>query len=110
MQFATGWMLSRASSDDGKVVFAGSLSSNVGVSENGGKSWSQIEWPQPDAGQYGVPGAIGSFCATSIAVGPNSARWRVERNPRAVVDITGDDRADIVGFGDTPAYGPRAVR
>jgi len=54
-----------------------------------------------------VPGAMGGYCATSIAVGPNSARWLVERNPRAVVDITGDGRADIVGFGDTGVWTAR---
>ena len=106
-QFTTGRMLSLASSDDGQLVLAGSLSSNVWVSEDGGESWSQIEWPQPAAGQFGVPGAMGGFCATSVAVGPNSARWLVERNPRAVVDITGDHRADIVGFGDTGVWTAR---
>ena len=88
-------------------MFSGSLSSDVWVSDNGGEFWSQIEWPQPDAGQFGVPGAIGGFCVTSIAVGPDSARWRVERNPRAVADITGDRCADIVGFGDTGVWTAR---
>ena len=106
-QFTTGRMLSLGSSDDGRLVFSGSLSSDVWVSDNGGESWSQIEWPQPDAGQFGVPGAIGGFCVTSIAVGPDLARWRVERNPRAVADITGDRCADIVGFGDTGVWTAR---
>ncbi|WP_198161220.1 FG-GAP repeat domain-containing protein, partial [Variovorax sp. WDL1] len=26
--------------------------------------------------------------------------WRVERHPRFLADMTGDGRADIVGFGD----------
>ena len=78
-QFSTGRMLSVASSDDGKLVFAGSLSSNVWVSEDGGEHWSQLEWPQPPAGQFGVPGAMGGYCVTSLAVGPESARWRVDR-------------------------------
>ncbi|EFC79957.1 VCBS repeat-containing protein, partial [Parafrankia sp. EUN1f] len=26
--------------------------------------------------------------------------WRVETNPRELADINGDDRADIVGFGN----------
>jgi hypothetical protein len=60
-QFTTGRMLSVASSDDGQLVFAGSFSSNLWVSEDGGESWSQIQWPQPDAGQFGVPGAIGGY-------------------------------------------------
>jgi hypothetical protein len=103
-QNTSGRMLSLASSDDGKLVFAGSLSSNLWVSEDGGESWLQLEWPQPDAGQFGVPGAIGGSCATSIAVGPDCARWLVERNPRAVIDISGEDLADIVGFGDTGVW------
>src|SRR5256885_1476187 len=78
-QFTTGRMLSVASSDDGQLVFAGSFSSSLWVSEDGGESWSQIQWPQPDAGQFGVPGAIGGYCVPSVAVGPNSARWFAER-------------------------------
>ncbi len=104
VQFTTGRMLSVASSDDGKLVVAGSLSSNVWISEDGGQSFVQIEAPQPDAGQFGVPGIMGGYCVTSLAVGPNSARFLVERNPRAVVDITGEGRADIVGFGDTGVW------
>ena len=30
--------------------------------------------------------------------------WRVERHPRFLADITGDRRADIVGFGDAGVY------
>ena len=26
--------------------------------------------------------------------------WRVDRHPRFLADLTGDGRADIVGFGD----------
>ena len=107
-QFTTGRMLSVASSDDGKLVVAGSLSSNIWISENGGESFVQIEAPQPEPGQFGVPGIIGALCATSLAVGPNSARFLVERNPRAVVDITGEGRADIVGFGDTGVWTARS--
>jgi hypothetical protein len=29
----------------------------------------------------------------------NAGGWRVERHPRFVVDLTGDGRADIIGFG-----------
>ena len=102
--FASGRMLSLASSDDGKLVFAGSLSSNVWASEDGGDSWAQLEWPQPDAGQFGVPGAMGGSCVTALAVAPDSCRFRVERNPRFLADITGEGRADIVGFGDTGVW------
>jgi hypothetical protein len=97
-------MLSLASSDDGKLVFAGSLSSGLWVSEDGGESWVQLAWEQPAPDQFGVPGALGGCCIPSIAVGPESARWLVERNPRFLADITGDGRADIVGFGDTGVW------
>jgi phospholipase C len=30
--------------------------------------------------------------------------WRVEKHPRFVVDLTGDGRADIVGFGDAGVW------
>src|SRR5687768_3662662 len=30
----------------------------------------------------------------------NAGGWRVERHPRFLADLTGDGRADIVGFGD----------
>ncbi|PWU48567.1 hypothetical protein DLE60_34100, partial [Micromonospora globispora] len=103
-QFTSGRMLSVDSSDDGQLVFAGSFSSGLWVSEDGGESWSQIERPQPGAGQFGVPGAMGGYCVPSVAVGPDSARWSVERNPRFLADITGDHRADIVGFGDTGVW------
>jgi len=30
--------------------------------------------------------------------------WRVDRHPRFLADLTGDGRADIVGFGDAGVY------
>jgi hypothetical protein len=30
--------------------------------------------------------------------------WRVEKHPRFVVDINGDNHADIVGFGDAGVW------
>lgn len=73
VQFPSGRMLSVDSSDDGQLVFAGAFSSDLWRSEDGGESWSQVSSPQPDAGQFGVPGAIGGYCVTSVAVGPDSA-------------------------------------
>ena len=105
--FTSGRMLSLASSDDGQFVVAGSLSSNLWVSEDSGRSWAQLEWPQPDQGQFGVPGAIGGSCVPDVAVGPDSARWRVDRDPRFLADITGDRRSDIVGFGETGVWTAR---
>jgi hypothetical protein len=45
----------------------------------------------------------GTFQAPQLAVanfGYNAGGWRVEQHPRFVADVTGDGRADIVGFGD----------
>ena len=100
----SGRMLSLASSDDGSLVFAGSLSSGLWISEDGGESWVQLAWEQPAPDQFGVPGALGGCCIPSIAVGPESARWLVERNPLFLADITGDGKADIIGFGDTGVW------
>ena len=100
----TGRMISIAASDDGKVVLAGSLSSNVWMSEDGGDSWDQIAWPQPPEGQFGVPGAMGGFCVPAVAVAPEAGRWLVERDPRFVADLTGNGAADIVGFGATGVW------
>ena len=103
-QFLSGRMLSLASSQDGKVVFAGSLSSNVWVSDDGGRSFEQIRWPQPEPGQFGVAGSMGGFCITDIAVSPDAGCWRVDRDPRVVADLTGQGRGDIVGFGDAGVW------
>jgi FG-GAP-like repeat len=35
-----------------------------------------------------------------VAFGYETADWRVERHPRFLADLTGDRRADIVGFSD----------
>ncbi|HEU5279135.1 MAG TPA: VCBS repeat-containing protein, partial [Gaiellaceae bacterium] len=103
-QDVTGRMLSLASSDDGRLVFAGSLSSGLWVSEDGGESWVQLAWEQPAPDQFGVPGALGGCCIPSIAVGPESARWLVDQNPRFLADLTADGQADIVGFGTTGVW------
>ena len=103
-QDVTGRMLSLASSDDGTLVFAGSLSSGLWVSGDGGEFWEQLTWAQPAPDQFGVPGALGGCCIPSIAVSPDSARWLVEQDPRVLADITGNGRADIVGFGDTGVW------
>nr|WP_311132287.1 S8 family serine peptidase [Nonomuraea gerenzanensis]SBO93967.1 Rhs family protein [Nonomuraea gerenzanensis] len=45
----------------------------------------------------------GTFQALQLAVqnfGYEAGGWRVERHPRFLADLTGDGRADIVGFGD----------
>ncbi|MEV0614406.1 S8 family serine peptidase [Nonomuraea sp. NPDC050404] len=45
----------------------------------------------------------GTFQGLKLAVnnfGYDAGGWRVERHPRFLADVTGDGRADIVGFGD----------
>jgi hypothetical protein len=34
----------------------------------------------------------------------NAGGWRVEQHPRFLADLTGDRRADIIGFGDAGVY------
>ena len=96
-------MLALACAQDGQVVFAGSYS-NIWESEDGGQTWDQIVWPQPAPDQFGVPGAVGGWCVMDLAVAPDSVRWRVERDPRFLADITNNSRSDIVGFGETGVW------
>ena len=45
----------------------------------------------------------GTFQAVQFAVGSfgyNAGGWQVDKHPRFVADVTGDGRADIVGFGN----------
>jgi hypothetical protein len=47
--------------------------------------------------------ADGSYGPLQLVVGNfgySAGGWRVERHPRFVADLTGDGRADILGFGD----------
>ena len=50
----------------------------------------------------------GTFSFTPVPVfndfAPNAGGWRVDKHPRFVADITGNGRADIVGFGDDGVY------
>ena len=103
-QFVSGRMLSLASSEDGQLVVTGSFSSALWISEDGGRTFEQLAWPQPAQGQFGVPGAIGGFCVTDVVIGPDSARWRPDRAPRMLADLTGTGRADIVGFGESGVW------
>ena len=38
------------------------------------------------------------------AFGYNAGGWRVDKHPRFLADLTGDGRADIVGFGDAGVW------
>ena len=49
----------------------------------------------------------GSFQAVRRVVdnfGYTAGGWRVENHPRFLADLTGDGRADIVGFGNAGVY------
>ena len=91
-----GRMLSIACSPDGKELSAGSYS-NIWTSQDGGESWEQLTWPQPDPDQFDVPGSLGGWCVVDIAV---ALGWRVEKHPRFLAKLTPSGFADIVGFGD----------
>jgi hypothetical protein len=49
----------------------------------------------------------GTFQAPQLVVtnfGYNAGGWRVERHPRFLADLTGDGRADIIGFGNAGVW------
>ena len=49
----------------------------------------------------------GTFQASQLVIGNfgfNAGGWRVENHPRFLADLTGDGRADIVGFGDNGVW------
>jgi hypothetical protein len=49
----------------------------------------------------------GSFQDAQLVVpnfGYNAGNWRVDRHPRFLADLTGDDRADIAGFGNAGVW------
>ncbi|HYW42128.1 MAG TPA: hypothetical protein VE959_04680 [Bryobacteraceae bacterium] len=91
-----GRMLSIACSPDGQALYAGSYS-NLWASDDGGQTWDQLVWPQPDPDQFDVPGSLGGWCVVDIAV---ALGWRVEKHPRFLATLTNSGFADIVGFGD----------
>ncbi|RXW17551.1 hypothetical protein EST38_g8311 [Candolleomyces aberdarensis] len=62
-------------------------------------------------GSAGVYVAIGNgdgtFQAPKLVItnfGYNAGGWRVDKNPRFVVDLTGDGAADIIGFGQDAVW------
>lgn len=60
-----------------------------------------------DAGVYVAPGwGDGTFQQPKFAIADLGcdAGWRVDRHPRLLADVTGDGKADIVGFGDAGVY------
>jgi hypothetical protein len=65
------------------------------VGFGGGGVW--ISRAQPDNTFAPLELALADF-------GYDAGGWRVERHPRMLADITGDGRADIVGFGNAGVY------
>lgn len=60
-----------------------------------------------DAGVYiSINNGNGTFSAPKLAIKDfgYSSGWRVEKHPRFVVDLTGDGRADILGFGENAVF------
>ncbi|WP_208870674.1 FG-GAP-like repeat-containing protein [Streptomyces aquilus] len=61
-----------------------------------------------DAGVWvALSNGDGTFGAMTMPIanfGYNAGGWRVEKHPRFLADITGDGRADIVGFGDAGVW------
>jgi hypothetical protein len=48
-------------------------------------------------------GTFGPLQLLSAEFGSNQG-WNVDRHPRTVADVTGDGRADLIGFGDAGVY------
>src|SRR5499426_1500761 len=74
---------------DGRADIVGFGEAGVYVSRNNGNGG----FPQPTL-------AVPNF-------GDTAGGWRVDRHPRFLADLTGDGRADIVGFGDAGVWTAR---
>lgn len=61
-----------------------------------------------EAGMYvALNNSNGTFQPQRLAIndfGYTAGGWRVEKHPRTLADLTGDGRADVVGFGDAGMY------
>src|SRR5918998_1042863 len=61
-----------------------------------------------EAGMYvALNNGNGTFQPLQLAIsdfGFTAGGWRVDRHPRFLADLTGDGRADVVGFGDAGMY------
>jgi hypothetical protein len=100
-QSATGRMLSIASSPDGKLVLAGSYSNvwawNNNVGDLNHPKWEQITTLQPDPAKFEVKEMVGGWAVIDIAI---AAGFDNTKHLVVPADVTGDARADVVGFRD----------
>jgi hypothetical protein len=89
---AGGWRVERHPrfladlTGDGRADIVGFGDAGVWVSLNNGNGTFQD--PQMVVGNFAY----------------DAGGWRVERHPRFLADLTGDGRADIVGFGDAGVW------
>jgi len=63
--------------------------------------------PLEDAWRATVGGSLRTSEDPYLAInnfGYNAGGWRVENHPRILADVTGDTRADIIGFGNAGVY------
>src|SRR5579862_5822471 len=91
----TGRMLSIACAPDGETLFSGSYS-NLWLSGDAGKQWSQLTWPQPAEG-FESPGALGGWCVVDVAA---TLGWSVDQDPRVLARFAPRKPIGIVGFGE----------
>jgi photosystem II stability/assembly factor-like uncharacterized protein len=69
MQSWSGRILSLARGADSARMYAGNFA-GVWRSEDAGRTWRQLTWPQPPSGEFEVPGALFGPYVHSIAVSP----------------------------------------
>jgi hypothetical protein len=114
------WQTSNPARLDPNTVY-GSESGNLGLNSNI-KPWSGAPattrpWAPPENQQvaknykhptvvtpprYDTNLPVPQFVVANF--GYNAGGWRVERHPRFLADLTGDGRADIVGFGNAGVW------
>ena len=101
----TGRMLSLASSDDGSSSSPGRSRAASGCPRTAASPGSQLAWAQPARRSVRRAGRA-RWMLHSVGRGWAGIRALVRSSaiPRFLADITGDGRADIVGFGDTGVW------
>ncbi len=72
-----------------------------------GNGWSDVVGFANDGVYLSINKGNGSFQdprRVIDAFGYSAGAWRVDRHPRCLADLTGDGRADVVGFADDGVY------